>query len=59
MKNIYSLKFQASHTSKIPEPGHVFHVSWLTDKNVTSDFTVNTPDHLNLPSIPENVRILI
>ena len=27
----------------------------MTDKSVTSDFTVNTPHHLNLPTLPENV----
>lgn len=46
----------ASHIAKVPESGQMFHVSWLTDKNVMSDFTVETPHHLNLPSLPENVR---
>ena len=48
----------ASHISKVPESGQMFHVSWLTDKNVMSDFAVETPHQLNLPTLPENVRYL-
>ena len=46
----------ASHICKVPESGQMFHVSWLTDKNVMTDFAVETPHQLNLPTLPENVR---
>ena len=49
----------ASHICKVPENGQMFHVSWLTDKNVMSDFAVETPHQLNLPTLPENVSHLV
>ena len=49
----------ASHICKVPENGQMFHVSWLTDKNVMSDFAVETPHQLNLPTLPENVSQML
>ena len=48
---------EASHIDKVPEFGHTMHITWLTDKDDTADFTAPTPHPLNLPSIPENLNL--
>lgn len=44
---------EASHTSRVPEGGQMFHVTWQSNGQ-TEDFTSTTPHQFNLPSIPEN-----
>ena len=43
--------------AKVPDSGQMFHVSWQNGKGVITDFMVDTPHHLNLPTLPENVNM--